>query len=63
MSLVVSRILLRYLSGAMLAYGLLPPEMADQIAADPDLVAALGAALAVLTEGVYAVAKKRGWTT
>ena len=63
MTMVIARILVRYLSGAMLAYGLLTPEMADQIAADPDLVASLGAALAVLTEGVYAVAKKRGWTT
>lgn len=58
MSAVVARILLRYGVGAVmgLAYG-------NQLAADPDIVMLLAAGVGIATEGAYALAKKRGWTT
>lgn len=63
MSLVFARILLRYLSGALVAYGYLDSDTADGIAMDPDLALALGAIIGVSTEAVYAVAVKKGWAT
>lgn len=63
MTMVVARIVLRYLSGALMAAGVLDVGMADLISTDPDLVLLVGAGIGILTEGVYAVAKKQGWTT
>lgn len=63
MSIVFARIILRYLAGALVAYGMLPQEIGEQVAFDPDLATALGAILALLVEGFYAVAKRKGWTT
>lgn len=57
----VSRIVARYLSGALMAYGILP---AGEIAAiEPEVALAVGAILGVLTEAVYAFAVRKGWTT
>lgn len=58
MTAVVARIILRYGVGlvAGLAYG-------EQLAADPDIVMLLAAGVGIATEGAYALAKKRGWTT
>lgn len=58
MSSVIARIILRYGVGAVmgLAYG-------EQLAADPDIVMALAALVGIATEGAYALAKRRGWTT
>lgn len=63
MSMVVARIFLRYLSGALMTAGFLDVGMADLISTDPDLVLLVGAGIGILTEGVYAVAKKQGWAT
>jgi hypothetical protein len=54
----IARIIIRYGVGlvAGLAYG-------EQLAADPDLVMALAALIGVATEGAYALAKRKGWTT
>lgn len=56
-----SRIALRYLAGFLLLKGIIPQELADQIAADPDLLALLGAGLTIAVEGFYFAAKKLGW--
>lgn len=63
MTLVIARIILRYLAGALLAYGLIDPGLADRIAIDPDLAELLGLAIGVVTEAGYAFAKSRGGTT
>ncbi|MGI3168381.1 hypothetical protein ACRARG_04465 [Pseudooceanicola sp. C21-150M6] len=57
----LARIALRYLSGALVAYGL-AAEGTD-LAADPDMVAVAGMALAGVVEVVYVLAKRRGWST
>jgi|AntRauTorcE11897_2_1112592.scaffolds.fasta_scaffold38223_2 hypothetical protein len=57
----ISRIILRYVSGAMVAYGLVPQDVGAEIAVDPDLLALLGLALGASTEIAYAFAVKRGW--
>lgn len=49
----ISRIILRYLSAALVTYGLLSPDMGAQIAADPDLVALIGLIVGVAVEGGY----------
>ncbi|KZX95923.1 hypothetical protein A3747_13670 [Sulfitobacter sp. HI0076] len=59
----ISRIILRYLSAALVTYGLLSPDMGAQIAADPDLVALIGLIVGVAVEGGYTLAKRRGWAT
>lgn len=63
MSMVYARILLRYLSGILMAAGYLDAELAGMIAVDPDLLMLIGAGLAAFTEGVYAAAKRMGWAT
>ena len=63
MTPVLARIIARYLSGALVTYGLIPHEIGAEIAVDPDIALAIGAAVGVLTEGVYAFAKRKGWTT
>lgn len=63
MSMVIARIVMRYLSGALVAYGILPVDVAEQVAVDPDVVLIVGTALAVITEGAYAAAKRLGWAT
>ncbi|MFN7002169.1 MAG: hypothetical protein ACK4NW_01920 [Roseinatronobacter sp.] len=63
MTAVITRIILRYLSGALVAYGLVTQEVAAELVLDPDLALAIGAAIGAATEGIYSVAKSRGWTT
>lgn len=60
---VLSRIALRYISGYLVFKGLVPQEIADMIANDPELAAALGVAIMVVAEGAYALAKRLGWST
>lgn len=63
MAAIFGRILARYLSGALVAYGLLPHEVGAELAMDPDVALVLGAGIGALTEAVYAVAKRKGWAT
>lgn len=67
LSPVIVRIVLRYLSGALVAWGLLAPESVPGLIADPDLnavlVAAVGGVLAALTEWAYARARREGGPT
>ncbi len=63
MNAVIVRIIARYLSGALVSYGVIPQEVGADLAMDPDVALVLGAIIGAVTEGVYAFAKKRGWTT
>lgn len=55
------RIGLRYVAGILVAKAILPPDVADMIANDPEIAGAVGIGLAMLVEGVYAMARKFGW--
>ena len=60
---VISRIIARYLSGALVSYGAISPEVGANLAIDPDVALVLGAIIGAATEGIYTWAKKRGWAT
>ncbi|SLN74711.1 hypothetical protein ROJ8625_04084 [Roseivivax jejudonensis] len=59
----LARIAMRYFAGALVAYGVVSPETGQAIAVDPDYLAIAGALIGAVTEAVYSVAKKNGWTT
>lgn len=71
MSAVFVRILLRWLAGALVTYGVLTADLADIITSDPDIVTALeqgmtvlaGILAGVLAEAWYYLAKRLGWAT
>lgn len=67
MTAVLIRIGLRYLAGALIAKGLIAPEVGMQLAADPDVLQALQLAAGVLfgaaSEGAYYLARRFGWAT
>lgn len=56
----VARIILRYLSGLTVGGA---PLIAPYLAVDPDMVMVTGAIIGFGVEGVYALAKRRGWST
>jgi hypothetical protein len=64
---VYVRIGLRYLAGYLALHGILSQDLADTLAGDPDIVAAVetlaGFAVAAGTELYYRAAKKYGWPT
>lgn len=60
---VYTRILLRYGSPVLVTLGLAAPETAQQIGADPDIIIAVGAGLAALTEAWYVHARRHGGPT
>lgn len=66
MSAVITRILLRYAAGALVAHGLLASDVGNQLAMDPDVLAALevgvGAILMAISEGWYYLARRFGWS-
>lgn len=57
----IARIILRYVSGALVAYGAFSPDTGEMIAADPDLALVLGTVLGAGVEAAFAVAVKKGW--
>jgi hypothetical protein len=63
---VITRILLRYLSGALIFKGLMSPEDGLLFSADPDVAAmvdtAIGAGIAAATEFAYYLARRLGWS-
>lgn len=63
MNPAITRIALRYLAGYLVLKGILPQDLADTIAADPELAALVGGAIMVAVESFYAVAKRMGWKT
>lgn len=60
MTQLIARIILRYVAGILVGWGLLGQETGYQIANDPDLAILLGMGIAAITEGAYLVARKRG---
>ena len=62
MTAVIARIILRYMSGALVAYGFIPHEVGAEVAMDQDLALLLAGAIGAVTECFYALAVKRGWT-
>lgn len=54
----IARIILRYIVGGLLVGSV---AAGDKLAADPDLVMALAAAIGIAVESFYVVAKRRGW--
>lgn len=63
LSPVIARIVLRYLSGLLIGYGLLPKEVGEMIGVDPDLTLLLGVFIGAVVEWLYAIAKRKGWMT
>jgi hypothetical protein len=67
MTAVVSRIILRYVAAALVAYGVLTSDLGEMLGGDEDAAAAveiaLGAVLGMVTEGWYYIAKRYGWST
>ena len=61
MMAVTARILARYISGGLVLYGWVDPGTAAAVSGD--LAVVLGAALAALAEGSYALARRYGWAT
>lgn len=59
----VVRIGLRYVAGYLVIKNIIPQEIADMIANDPEIAFVVGGALAAVAEGAYALAKRRGWAT
>lgn len=60
MQALIGRIILRYVAGALVGWGLLGAEFGYQIGNDPDLAILLGAGIAAITEGAYLIVRKRG---
>lgn len=54
----IARILIRYGVGAVIGMA-----QAEQLAADADVVTVAALALGAAVEAVYAMAKRKGWTT
>lgn len=59
----IARIVLRYVVGAGVMYGLIGAETGENLAIDPDLTLILSSAIGAAIEGVYAYAKRKGWAT
>lgn len=64
---VIVRNVLRYLSGALVAKGLIGADTGTALAVDPVIIEAVtvaaGVMLGSVTEAIYAMAKKMGWPT
>lgn len=63
MTAVITRIIMRYLAGALVAYGVVAQEVGDSLLVDPDLTLVIGGLVGAATEFLYAYAKRHGWTT
>lgn len=55
------RIALRYVAGYLVIKGLLPADLAEMIANDPEIVALIGLGIGAAVEGAYALARRFGW--
>jgi hypothetical protein len=62
MKAVITRIILRYVAGALIAKGFLDAGTGDTLASDPDVLMLVGLGIGVLTELAYTVARKMGWS-
>lgn len=65
MTLVLVRILLRYLAAILVTKGLIAPDLGEMISRDPDIAMAAqvasGALIAAIAEGWYYLAHRFGW--
>lgn len=61
MTAVLARILARYISGALVAYGVIDVSLGREMALDPDLALMAGAVIGALAEAAYALALRFGW--
>lgn len=59
---VIARIAARYLAGGLVAAGVLAAGSEAQIATDPEVLMILGGIIGAVTEGLYAVARRKGWS-
>lgn len=59
----IARIILRYVAGALVAYGVISEDIGAQIAADPDLLLVVGAGLGLAVEVAYMIARRVGAAT
>jgi len=57
----IIRIGLRYIAGYLVFKAVIPKDIADMLANDPELVGLIGGAIAVVVETIYGMAKKWGW--
>lgn len=55
------RIALRYIAGYLVLKGLIPADLAEMIANDPEIAAAAGLLIAGVVETAYALARRLGW--
>ncbi len=66
MASVIIRILLRYMSAALIAKGFLSPDLGGFITTDPDVVSAIevgvGLSVGLIAEGWYVLARRFGWS-
>ncbi|MBL0375406.1 hypothetical protein JJB09_25685 [Rhizobium sp. KVB221] len=60
---VFLRIALRYGAGALAGYSLLPKDITDMLANDPELVGLAAVVVGAGVEGFYVIAKRLGWRT
>ena len=58
---VLTRIFLRYASGALVAYGVIPHEVGAELAMDPEIALIVGTGIGIATEAFYALARRQGW--
>ena len=63
MNPTIIRIGLRYVAGYLVFKAVMPPEIAAMLNDDPEIVGIIGAGVAAVVEGAYALAKKFGWRT
>jgi hypothetical protein len=67
MTAVIARIILRYVSAALVTYGIVSSELGNAFGNDADVVLAvevmLGMLVGLTTEGWYYVAKRDGGAT
>ena len=54
----IARIIIRYVVGIVVG-----ADAADMLAGDPDVVTVAALAVGAAVEGLYAVAKAKGWAT
>ena len=55
----IARIVARYISGALIGYGVISPADAEILS--PEIVLIVGSVLSIITEAIYTVAVKKGW--
>ena len=53
-----ARIFVRYVVGLVVGM-----DAADTLAGDPDIVTVVAAAIGLAVEGIYVLAKRKGWAT